>query len=330
VASVQPEPRRDHYGRYLLPDPQTGREQPWTRATTLAKTLSDMFGLTKWQCRMVAKGIATRPDLYALAAATPIDDKTTLDRLVDDAKEAAAASSGARLGQALHSFTEHIDAGEQLTIPAPWDRDIQVYQQALANAEITTDARYIERVVVLPELGVAGTFDRILDVPSTGLVIGDLKTGRDLSYGWGEIAIQLALYANAELLWDPAAGRYEPMPEVNRNDAVVIHLPVGQARCDLYWVDITAGWEKAQLCDQVRQWRARKDLAAKFTPSAKPPAPANAPANGWLLRVDEATSEDDLVKVWQDADHAGAWDDQLLEACKRRKVQLQEGAAMTS
>jgi hypothetical protein len=328
VASVQPEPRRDRYGRYLLPDPQTGREQPWTRATTLAKTLSDMFGLTKWQCRMVAKGLAARPDLYALAVATPIDDKTALDRLVEDAKEAAAASSGARLGQALHAFTEHLDAGEQLDIPAPWHADTVTYQETLRDAGITINPHHIERIVVLPQLGVAGTFDRILAIPDAGQFIGDLKTGRDLTYGWGEIAIQLALYANAELMWNPATGRYEPMPEVSRSDAVVIHLPVGQAKCDLYWIDITAGWEKAQLCDQVRQWRSRTDLYAKFTPRAIPPAPPQ--PNGWLQRIDKARTEDDLLKIWQDATHADAWDDKLLDACKRRKAQLQEGAAMTS
>lgn len=324
LTRIQPEPRRDSYGRYLLPNPDTGREAPWTRVTTLSKTLSDMFGLTRWQCRMVAKGIATRPDLYALAAATPIDDKATLDKLVEDAKEAAAASSGARLGTALHAFTEHVDAGEQVDVPAPWDRDVACYQATMRDAGITIDPHHIERIVILPALGVAGTFDRILDIPSVGPVVGDLKTGRDLSYGWGEIAIQLAIYANAERMWNAHSGRYEPMPTVNRNDAVVVHLPVGQATCHLYWVDITAGWEKAQLCDQVRQWRARTDLAARFTPTAHPPAPPVAPANGWLLRVDEATTEDDLIKVWQDADHAGAWDDELLEACRRRKAQLQE------
>jgi len=65
------EPSRDHYGRYLLPDPATGEERAWTRATTWARTLSDMTGLHKWECRMVARGITLRPDLYALAAAAP-------------------------------------------------------------------------------------------------------------------------------------------------------------------------------------------------------------------------------------------------------------------
>jgi hypothetical protein len=320
LSPARPEPRRDRYGRYLLPDPNTGREIPWTRVTTLAKTLSDQYGLTKWQCRMVTKGIAARPDLYALAAATPIDDKATLDRLVDDAKEAAAASSGARLGSALHSFTEQLDAGEQVEVPAPWDKDVAAYQQTLHQAGIIIDPAHIERIVVVPELGVAGTFDRILTIPDTDApVVGDLKTGKDLSYGWGEIAIQLAIYANAKLMWDPTAGRYEPMPPMNRSDAIVIHLPVGQAKCDLYWVDIAAGWDAAQQCAAVRQWRARDDLAVKFTPITGAPAPA---ANGWLARVDEATTEDDLVKVWQDADIAGAWDQVLLEACKRRKAQL--------
>lgn len=43
-----------------------------------------------------------------------------------------------------------------------------------------------------------------------------------------------------------------------------MHLPVGEARCDLYMVDIAAGWDMASICGTVRDWRKRKNLAAPY------------------------------------------------------------------
>jgi hypothetical protein len=50
------------------------------------------------------------------------------------------------------------------------------------------------------------------------------------------------------------------MPPVSLERALVIHLPAGQARCELHWLDIAAGWEAARLAATVRAWRARRDL----------------------------------------------------------------------
>jgi len=41
-------------------------------------------------------------------------------------------------------------------------------------------------------------------------------------------------------------------------------LPAGQARCELHWLDITAGWEAARLAATVRAWRNRRDLTAPY------------------------------------------------------------------
>jgi hypothetical protein len=145
---------------------------------------------------------------------------------------------------------------------------------------------------------VAGTFDRVylvlrnmkITLPSGRetilrageYVIADLKTGRDLAYGWGEIAIQLALYAhgiNETGIWDEAKEDWDrlplshsdgpdgPLPNTVRLDVgIVVHLPVqkteGDPACTLYLVDIDDGWTATELCCQVRQWRKRKKLAA--------------------------------------------------------------------
>ncbi len=74
--------------------------KPWTRATTVASTLEDRYGLERWAKRNVVLGIAARPDLYALAASAKPEDKDLLHSIVDDAEEAAKARSGANLGNA--------------------------------------------------------------------------------------------------------------------------------------------------------------------------------------------------------------------------------------
>lgn len=346
----QPEPKRDRYGRYLLPDPTGSKELPWTRATTFAKSVADTFGLTQWEMRMVVAGIGMRRDLYALAAATPIEDKDKLTRIAKDAKEAAQAGAGANLGTALHSFTEANDRGETVTAPPPWDADLAAYRDALTAAGVVAVPSWIERIVVVPELKVAGTLDRIVRLADGRLVIADVKTGKDLSYGWGEIAIQLALYANAPVMWNAHTDAYEPMPALDRTSALVMHLPAGKGVCTLWDVDITAGWEAAQLCQQVRAWRARKGLASRHeqvagqlaidiattetaaAPAAGTPAGAtlsalrHAAAVGELTRhIPRACTVADLEALWARGVEAGTWTPaHTAQAAARKKALLVE------
>ena len=266
---ARPEPERGRYGRYRITDPVTGEERSWIRATTWAKTVSDLFALHGWEKRMVALGFAQRPDLMLRVAAVADPESSTgkaeLDRLIDKAREHAKAGARANLGTALHAFTESIDVGRPLPeIPPPYDRDIAAYRRAMAPVEVSRN--YIERICVVRELGVAGTMDRVVRFKHGRdgrrlPLIGDLKTTADLKYSLNEIAIQLALYAHADTIYDPLTREHHPMLEVNREQALVVHLPAGEGRCTLYLVDIAAGWEMAQLCGAVRQWRERKDLA---------------------------------------------------------------------
>jgi hypothetical protein len=326
TSTPEPETKRDRYGRYLLPAVDGKKEQPWTRATTFAKSVADTFGLTQWEVRMVTAGIGMRRDLYALAAATPVDDKDKLNRIAKDAKEAAAASSGANLGTALHSFTEAHDRGEPVNPPEPWNRDLDAYRDALADAQITAVPEWIERIVIVPDLQVAGTLDRVVRLVDGRLVIGDVKTGKDLSYSWGDIAIQLALYANAPLMWNKTTEQYEPMPQVDRNIGIVMHLPAGKATCTIHQVDIAAGWEAAQLCRQVRAWRSRRNLAAQYTPTPAATTVTDRLATQavdsiLLSRIAEAATVDQLTQLWS-TNQAG-WTATHTAAAARRKRHLQ-------
>lgn len=325
----QPEPKRDRYGRYLLPEPDSGKTIPWTRVTTFAKTLSDTFALTQWSERMVAKGMSLRPDLYALAASTDIDDRTTLNKITDQAKEAAASAAGANLGSALHAFTEQLDRGEKPTVPQPWTDDVTAYQNAMRAAGLTVMPDMIERIVVLPDMKVAGCFDRLLARHETTLV-GDLKTAKRVDYSWCEIAIQLALYAHGAAIWEPATETYQAMPAVDQHRAIVMHLPVGQRRCQIYEVDIAAGWEAAHLALQVRTWRTRKDLATA-TPTGDALARIHRITAATDLRsqIAAAASIAQLVEIWHAADQAGTWNTTLTAAAKIRKSQLTQANERT-
>jgi hypothetical protein len=332
IIPIQPEPKRDRYGRYLLPDPDGGKKElAWTRATTFAKTISDTFALTQWGERMTAKGIGLRPDLYALACSAPVDDKDTLNKVAQQAKDAAQAAAGANLGTALHSFTEALDRGEQPVVPEPWAGDVRAYEQAMRSARLVVAPYLIERIVVVPQFRVAGCFDRILwrDALTTGQpgIVGDLKTAKRVDYSWTEIAIQLALYAHGAAIWDAVTETYLPMPEVDQDSAVVMHLPVGKGRCDLYTVNIAAGWDITETCQAVRTWRSRKDLAQPYGADPLQPLRRQAATNTLADRVREAGTVADLETLWAQASAAGTWTSALTAAARARKEKLLADAA---
>ena len=273
TADTRPEPKRDRWGRYLITHPDTGKEVAWTRTTTFAKTLADTFGLTQWELRMATLGLAKRADLLAQASTVLDPDDPDAKKLLNDiarqAKEAAGSSVRATLGTALHTMTEHIDAGRDFEVPDAHRADLDAY--LAATASLVIDPEHIERIVTVPDYMVAGTLDRLV-VHDGRLMVADLKTGRSLA-GMGEYAIQLALYANADTMWDPATGTHEPMPDVDKERALIIWLPAGEARCELHEVDIAAGWAMAATCETVRAWRKRRDLsrpAGATAPAAKP------------------------------------------------------------
>jgi hypothetical protein len=343
--------KRDRWGRYLLPTyppPAPGtaskgkRGKPaeigWTRATTFAKSISDTYALSLWSQRMVAKGLAIRPDLYALAASTPVSDKDTLNTLVEDAKTAANARVSANLGTAMHGFTEMHDRGELLadpewkSVPEQFHADLRAYAALLKRHAILIDPALIERIVVNPHYQVAGTFDRIGFHDGEPVVV-DLKTGRDLTYGWNEIAIQLYLYATSAAMWNRDTETYSPLPNaLSMTRALVIHLPVGKATATLYEVDLEPARAAADLCQGVREWRKYRNLAREIGVAT---AGATGPDIGtveelvtevrpptYAERIAAASSVTELSAVWRDATAAGQWTTELETLGKRRQYEL--------
>jgi hypothetical protein len=315
--------RRDRYGRYMAPIPPNGLtgdniggtvDKPWTRATTMAKAISDTFALEQWAGRMIVKGMTLRPDLRALAAATPLEDRDTLNKVAEDAKTAAGNKVSANLGTARHALTELYDRGHKLPPLEPEEEaDLGGYKAVLEDEGITVLSDMIERSVFVPKYGVAGTLDRVVRMPDGSYRIADLKTGRDLSYGWGEIAIQLKIYQIAEWCYDYTTGTWIRMPETDPDLGLVIHLPVGKGEATTYDVDLRVGQIGLDLAHKVRDWRKTKVIAKPRKTARAETSVTVAPATP-LQRVQAATNKATLAQLWDELNPLGLWTPDLHAA----------------
>lgn len=340
----------DRWDRYLLPHPETGREQAWTRVTTFAKTISGTFALSEWSQRMTLKGATLRPDILAMAHSLDVkEDKDRLNDLVKQAKNAAGDQVAANLGTAVHSFTEIVDSGGPIDdVPPTYRPHVAAYQAKLKEAGLTPHPHYVERVTCIPQYTVAGKFDRLLSEADGSFVVGDVKTGANVQYQWREIEIQLALYAhgvNKYGLWDRSSRIWVPGPKVREDYAIVMHLPLepvnGKFVCELRQVDIEAGWRAARLCMAVRDRRKDRSLPSIYVPPKRPlsvaagtrdvgTVTARIPDTGvigttytvWEERFQSVTSQVEAAELWTQAqEHVTP--EQLKKLTNSAMVQLQ-------
>lgn len=262
--TVQPT-RRDRWGRYLvLPE---GGTKPigYTRATTVAKALDDSGGLLNWGKRMVALGLAQRPDLVALVSTTNDTDKKTLDDICERAAEQGGATIRRDLGTALHGMLEKSWTDPTFVAPDPYGSDVRAVHDALATARLRVVDGFAERMVVHDHHQIAGTFDLLVEDETGQKFVADIKTGSSL-LGALAFAVQLSIYANADALYnqgpakDGSEDTREPMPEVSKLHGVIIHVQPGSGVCDLHWLDLATGAEALDLAIAVRQMRKAKPL----------------------------------------------------------------------
>jgi hypothetical protein len=237
-----------------------------TGATSVASYPEDKYNINLWKCRMALTGGAQKPALMERVAAH-IDDRTKLNDLVEEAVEYAKANEARERGTAIHRLAERIDLGEEI-VDTPLARQVQdTWKAALDDASLTVDTGYVERIVIYPDLYIAGTFDRIVASWDTGeLYIADIKTGPNAVNYPHATAIQLAIYANAPLLAAPlpkgggTTDQFEPMPQVNKDIGFIIHMPE-ERKAEVVPINIAAGWEAFNdICIPIQRWRRRKDL----------------------------------------------------------------------
>lgn len=294
ITAPDPEIPRDRYGRPLVQPKGGGRPVAYTRCTTFVSCLEDTFNLGRWMQRMVALGLADRPDLL-LAVGAHRDDKNRLDALCEDAREYAKATAAATTGTALHALCEKLDRGQDVgVVPEAYLADLAAYQAATEALE----AVHIEQFCVLDSLKIGGTPDRVVKYQGKRY-IADIKTG-SIEYGIGKIAQQLAVYARSNTYDHATGARGDHGAEFDRG--IIIHLPAGEGTCTLYWVDLLEGWEGVKLARAVRDWRTHRfaDLTQPF-PTAEAP-PSTAAVDGALpleRAIEDCASVQALTELWQ-------------------------------
>lgn len=321
-APAEPIPR-DRWGRPLVVPPGGGKPTAYTRCTTFVDVLDDKYNLQQWQQRMVAIGLADRPDLL-LAVSAHRDDKRELNSITSKARDAAAAGAAATTGTALHALTERVDRGEELpAIPQAYRADLEAYREATVGLEPVA----IEQFVVEDGHKIGGTRDRLVRHQGR-LYVADVKTG-SVDYGAMKIAMQLAVYARSTP-YNHATGVRTPVGEdVDTDRALVIHLPAGQGRCELRWIDIARGWSAVETAAEVRRWRSVKDWFEPFATATADGTtfdPVDALATGWELTIAEATTVDEVRRLYAAAVADGVPGEAILPACLSRKDDL-EGAS---
>lgn len=235
--------------------------------TALAKIPDDEFHLTAWKLRMVAIGLAKKPDLLESVGAH-FSEKGKLDKLCTQAMEAAGAGEAAERGTTIHRVAERIAKGEELIQTATSLKIAANWQQALTDAKLTVIPEFTERCIVYPERLLCGKFDCILGRADGTLVTADVKTGQNAIAFPHSIAIQLALYANAPLVAAPFEGLdgeveefFELPKELDRKVGLIIHLPDVDKPAQLHEINIVAGQKMVnEVIWPTLSWRARRDL----------------------------------------------------------------------
>lgn len=257
-----PEIKRDRYGRYLLPHPETGKERSWRRTTTFIGVLEDTYNLSQWGQRMVMRGASQRPDLVARVGAIPEDDldkrsaKKEIGDAADTCMEVAGRSAKANLGTALHSYVEgFLRTGQIPTVMEAATRERLLAFAALLEAH---DLRPVlcEAVLVNLVLDVGGQADLFVACPDGKVRVADLKSG-NVDFGNLKFAMQLDAYIGAEGVYN--GDGYDPMPEnLDHKIGYIIHVPsTGEVEATLHGVDLVLGHEANGVAADVWKMRAK-------------------------------------------------------------------------
>lgn len=290
--------RRDRWGRYLVLPPDGGKPVGYTRATTIAKTLDDTTALMAWGERMTAIGLARRPDILA-----QIDDNTDdtklLNALCQKAKEAGGATIRRDLGTALHAILERSWTDPDYTPPAAHVNDVAAVHHALRTHGLSVMDGMTERVVVLDQHRIAGTFDLMVQDGTGRMFLADIKTGSTVKYGGLSFATQLSIYAHADALYTQGAAAdgtddtRTDMPAVDRDTAYLIHVEPGSGICTLH--QLRLNWQLVEMALTVRDLRKASDYLTLAE------VPSNPDRDRWIrdrLATLKQTAPDVLLRMW--------------------------------
>jgi len=340
---AEPEPTAENggreplYGRYVLPNPKTGKGKTWRRATTFASQLDDTYNLDAWQKRHLVRGaaLAVARDSGMLLPYAQMDvraDKSVLNDLAEALMTESGVHAAAEQGTYVHTLTETVDraptaeqeadAWEQ--VPHHYRADVAAYRNALETYGLRVVPALLERRTAVVEYGVAGTFDQVtevvelqdwsrrLDLSVGDFLVTDKKTGSDMSYGTGTHGIQLWLYAhgiNTSGVWDAFTGQWTRPVTVREDVGVIVHIPLEQGKCTLHSLNLTRGREGAVLVQQgydrakmVRSQALRfsQPIGTVTVPKTPPPPSVPVPVEAPVSQPVPAAPAVNPMQVWID------------------------------
>ena len=251
------------------------REKTYKRVTSYIDVLEDKSFVQAWSERMVLIGIAE--DTGFLRGVLDYDPETkdgkdALNRRAQAAKDLGGANRKSDKGTHLHDLSEAVDRHEALPEGLSED-DIADMDAYSAGTHPFFKIVHMEELVVNEQLGVAGTPDRVSQWCGEGdliapdgeiilpdeLIITDLKTGR-VDFGALKMAMQLSIYSKSKLNVKGSHVRLD-MPNVNQKWGIIMHLAAGSGVLNLYWADLTLGWEAVGVAEDVHAMRKRQKQA---------------------------------------------------------------------
>ena len=302
----------DRYDRYTLIAPD-GKPVVVSRASTVIKALADTYNLSQWKQACVLRGVAARPDLSVLAASLDPSrhaDKARMRKLVKEAEEAGGSKSAANVGTAVHAFCEALDTGapDSLIVPRPYRADVAAYVATLRREGISILPDMVERTTMTTNWdGVGGTFDRIYRTVDGRHVIGDLKTGK-VGYDPPEMYGQFAVYQDGVQqngVYDRKGedgrfpGTWTALDfDVDRDEALIVHLEAGKGTCVLYRADLGVGRRHLDRCARIRAERRERHTLRPYTmPDYE--FPREIERERWCAALEHAESKDAADLLWR-------------------------------
>lgn len=183
--------------------------KPVKGVTTLLNGGLPKPALPRWAANTVAEYVADNPD--AITQLRSMGRYPMINALKGVPWE-ARDKAGAR-GTDVHHLAEKLIHGVEVDVPAHLVGHVEGYAKFLDLWKV--EPILTERQVANRQHWYAGTFDLIADIGGTKWFL-DLKTSKGI---YGEVALQVAAYRNAEF-WQDDDGTEQPLPPTERIGAL--------------------------------------------------------------------------------------------------------------
>jgi hypothetical protein len=214
--------------------------KPFMGVTTAINKALPKPALTAWAAREVAELVVRRREILK-----ELDDSEIVDLL--KGAPFRERDKAANRGTEVHRLAQKLSAGEEVEVPEDIVGHVDAYIGFLETFK-PADA-LIEVSVFNRQYRYAGTADLVCSIDKLGKrCLLDLKTNR--SGPFGETALQLAAYGNAEFYVD-ADRQEQPMPPIDFYGVVWIRAD----GFDLYPYEVTEReWKQFLYCLQTAWW----------------------------------------------------------------------------